>query len=173
MIKILFVFMLLVGSLFGLENGVYKVVHIVDGDTVDVITSDDKKVRLRLAFIDTMESVKNNRAKKISSNCNIDIQDIIDDGLESKQYLKDLVLDKELNVVLYGIDSTGTRFVAELFLPDDTESINIKMIKYGKAVPYYTYIKKFKKDVNFYKHLPVNNESYVTSDECVRAFLGE
>lgn len=170
--KILLVMLLLVGCVFGLDNGIYKVINVVDGDTVDIETNDGK-VRIRMAFIDTMESMKNTRAKKISSNCNIDIDDIIEDGKESKQILKDLVLDKELNMVFYGLDTTQTRIVGELFLLDDIESINIKMIKHGKAVPYYTYIKKFKKDVNFYKHLPVDNDSYVTTDICVRAFLGE
>lgn len=170
--RIVLIMLMLVGCVFGLDNGVYKVINVVDGDTVDIKVGEDK-IRIRLAFIDTMESMRNSRAKKISSKCNIDIDDIIEDGKESKQILKDMVLDKDLNMVFYGLDSTNTRLVGELFLIEDTESVNIKMIKYGKAVPYYTYIKKFKKDVNFYKHLPVNNESYVSTDECVRAFLGE
>lgn len=170
--KLLLAMLMLVVSLFGLDNGTYKVIKVVDGDTVDIETTTGKS-RVRLAFIDTMESMKNTRAKKISSNCNIDIDDIIDDGLESKHYLTDLVLNKEVNVIFYGIDSTGTRLVGELFFVNDTESINIKMIKYGKAVPYYSYIKKMKKDVNFYKHLVIENDSYVTTDECVKAFLGE
>ena len=170
--KIVLIMLMLVGCVFGLDNGIYKVINVVDGDTVD-IKIDDNKVRIRLAFIDTMESMRNSRAKKISSKCNIDIDDIIEDGKESKQILKDMVLDKDLNMVFYGIDTTGTRIVGELFFKEDTESVNIKMIKYGKAVPYYTYIKKFKKDVDFYKHLPVDNDSYVTTDECVKGFLGD
>ena len=159
--------LMLVISLLGIENGTYNVIKVVDGDTIDIETN-NSKVRVRLAFIDTMESMKNARAKKISSNCNIDIDDIIEDGIDSKHYLMNLILTKEVNIIFYGIDSTGTRQVGEIFLPGDTESINIKMIKFGKAVPYYSYIKKMKKDVNFYKHLKIENESYVTSDECVR-----
>lgn len=170
--KILLVMLMLVGCVFGLDNGIYKVIKVVDGDTVDILVNENK-VRVRLAFIDTMESMKNTRAKKISSNCNIDIDDIIEDGLDSKHYLTELILNKNINITFYGIDSTGTRQVGELFLTNDDESVNIKMIKYGKAIAYYTYIKKFKKDVNFYKHLKIENESYVTTDECVRAFLGE
>ena len=170
--KLLLVMLMLVISLFGIENGTYNVIKVVDGDTIDIETN-NSKVRVRLAFIDTMESMKNARAKKISSNCNIDIDDIIEDGIDSKHYLMNLILTKEVNIIFYGIDSTGTRQVGEIFLPGDTESINIKMIKHGKAVPYYTYIKRFKKDINFYRNIKVENESYVINDECVKAFLGD
>ena len=170
--KLLLVMLMLVVGLFGIDNGTYKVIKVVDGDTVDILVNENK-VRVRLAFIDTMESMKNARAKKISSNCNIDIDDIIEDGIDSKHYLMNLILTKEVNIIFYGIDSTGTRQVGEIFLPGDTESINIKMIKHGKAVPYYTYIKRFKKDINFYRNIKVENESYVINDECVKAFLGD
>ena len=170
--KLLLVMLMLVISLFGIENGTYNVIKVVDGDTIDIETN-NSKVRVRLAFIDTMESMKNARAKKISSNCNIDIDDIIEDGIDSKHYLMNLILTKEVNIIFYGIDSTGTRQVGEIFLPGDTESINIKMIKHGKAVPYYTYIKRFKKDINFYRNIKVENESYVINDECVKTFLGD
>lgn len=170
--KLLMVMLMLIVSLFGIDNGTYNVIKVVDGDTIDIETNNGK-VRVRLAFIDTMESMKNTRAKKISTNCNIDIDDIIEDGIDSKHYLMGLILTKEVNIIFYGIDSTGTRQVGEIFLPGDTESINIKMIKYGKAVPYYTYIKRFKKDVNFYRNIKVENESYVINDECVKAFLGD
>lgn len=170
--KLLLVMLMLIVSLFGIDNGTYKVIKVVDGDTVDILVNDNK-IRVRLAFIDTMESVKNTRAKKISSKCNIDIDDIIEDGLDSKHYLTELTFNKNIKVIFYGIDNTGTRQVGELFLENDAESVNIKMIKFGKAVPYYSYIKKMKKDVNFYKHLKIENESYVTSDKCIRTFLGE
>lgn len=170
--KLLLVMLMLVISLFGIENGTYNVIKVVDGDTIDIETN-NSKVRVRLAFIDTMESMKNARAKKISSNCNIDIDDIIEDGIDSKHYLMNLILTKEVNIIFYGIDSTGRRQVGEIFLPGDIESINIKMIKHGKAVPYYTYIKRFKKDINFYRNIKVENESYVINDECVKAFLGD
>lgn len=173
--KLMLVTFMLVVSLFGIDNGIYNVVKVIDGDTIDVVSNDNPeiKTRVRMAFIDTMESMKNVRAKKLSAKCNIDILDILEDGKESKKYLMSLTLTKDVNIIFYGIDSTGKREVGEIFLPGDTESINIKMIKYGKAAPYYTYIKRFKKDINFYRNIKVENESYVINDECVKAFLGD
>lgn len=55
----------LVVSLFGIDNGIYNVVKVIDGDTIDVVSNDNPeiKTRVRMAFIDTMESMKNVRAK--------------------------------------------------------------------------------------------------------------
>lgn len=171
MVKILLVLMLVIGGLFALDNGVYKINRVVDGDTVTILQN-DKEVKIRLAFIDTLESAKNTRAKNMSIKCKIDIEDIIEDGLKSKAFLKQLILDKEVNIIFYGIDDTGTRMVGEIFFIDDPESINIKMIKEGYAMPYIYYIKKFKKDVNYYKSIAIGNENEITSDTCVRNLLG-
>ena len=48
-----------------------------------------------------------------------------------------------------------------------------KMIKYGNALPYITYIKKYKQDVNFYKNIVRENEDYITTDVCVKSSLGK
>ena len=171
--KLLLVMLMLVISLFGIENGTYNVIKIVDGDTVDIALPDDKKARVRLAFIDTMESSKNKRAKDLSVKCNIDITDIVEDGKESKKYLMEMILTKDVNIKFYGMDNKDLRYIGELFLPNDTESVNIKMIKYGNALPYITYIRKYKQDINFYKNIVRENEDYITTDECVKSSLGK
>ena len=80
--KLMLVTFMLVVSLFGIDNGIYNVVKVIDGDTIDVVSNDNPeiKTRVRMAFIDTMESMKNVRAKKLSAKCNIDILDILEDG---------------------------------------------------------------------------------------------
>ena len=171
--KIVLIMLMLVGCVFGLDNGIYKVINVVDGDTVDIALPDDKKARVRLAFIDTMESSKNKRAKDLSVKCNIDITDIVEDGKESKKYLMEMILTKDVNIKFYGMDNKDLRYIGEIFLPNDPESVNIKMIKYGNALPYITYIKKYKQDVNFYKNIVRENEDYITTDVCVKSSLGK
>ena len=171
--KIVLIMLMLVGCVFGLDNGVYNVIKIVDGDTIDVGLPNGNKARIRLAFIDTMESSKNKRAKDLSTKCNIDLTDIIEDGKESKKYLMEMILTKDVNIIFYGMDNKDLRYIGELFLPGDKESINIKMIKYGNALPYITYIRKYKQDVNYYKNIVRENEDYITTDECVKSSLGK
>ncbi len=137
----------------------YIVTKITDGDTLQVIdksianpTKNDI-IKVRLAFIDTMESVRNNRAKKLAKTCNIDIEEIIVIGKQSKLYLSSLVMGKEVTINFYGKDDLGLRMVGEIFLINDIESINVQMAKHGYGLPYYKYLKKFNQDIEYYNWL--------------------
>lgn len=137
----------------------YIVTKITDGDTIQVvdksIINPTKKdiIKVRLAFMDTMESVKNNRAKKLARNCNIDIEEIVTIGKQSKSYLSSLVMNKEVTINFYGKDELGLRMVGEVFLINDVESINVQMVRHGYGLPYYKYLKKFNQDTEYYNWL--------------------
>lgn len=174
--KFLLLTLLLITSLYSID---YKVVKIVDGDTINVVESDkpnikENIIKVRLTFIDTMESVKNNRAKKISKVCGIDINEIIKVGKESKIYLSNLILNKNVTIIFYGMDDLNKRMLGEIYYNNDIDSINQQMISYGKALPYYKYIKKMDPElVDYYKYLYDNskNEDMILKNECVLNLL--
>lgn len=168
--KILFLLMLSL-SLYG---ELFKVVKVVDGDTINVVDSEDRIIKIRLAYIDTMESMRNNRAKKIARVCNLNIEEIVSIGKTSKKYLTEILTGRYININMYGLDNTKRRTVGEIFLINDPESVNIKMIKYGYGLPYYFYIKKMNEDLMYYEFLRVNSNSItipLLTNDCVLDLL--
>jgi micrococcal nuclease len=116
-----------------------EVTKVVDGDTIDVIIDLGFDImfssRVRLAGIDTPESRTRDIAEKTL-------------GLESKEYLKKNLKDAKPIVIktekMNSSEKYG-RILGWLYINDDTESINDKMIKDGYAWGYLgeTKIKDF------------------------------
>jgi micrococcal nuclease len=109
---------------------VRKVENIVDGDTIDVLIDLGFDIlfasRVRLAGIDTPES----RTKDLKEKAL---------GLESKEYLKKVLKDaKSVVIKTEKMDSSEKygRILGWLYINDDTESINDKMINDGYAWGY-------------------------------------
>jgi micrococcal nuclease len=109
---------------------VRKVENIVDGDTIDVLIDLGFDIlfasRVRLAGIDTPESRTKDLAEKAL-------------GLESKEYLKKALKDaKSVVIKTEKMDSSEKygRILGWLYINDDTESINDKMINDGYAWGY-------------------------------------
>ena len=121
------------------EYFVKEVTKVVDGDTIDVIIDLGFDImfssRVRLAGIDTPESRTRDKAEKIL-------------GLESKEYLKKNLRDAKPVVIktekMNSSEKYG-RILGWLYINDDTESINDKMINDGYAWGYLgeTKIKDF------------------------------
>jgi micrococcal nuclease len=112
------------------EYYVRKVENIVDGDTIDVLIDLGFDIlfasRVRLAGIDTPESRTKDLAEKAL-------------GLESKEYLKKVLKDaKSVVIKTEKMDSSEKygRILGWLYINDDTESINDKMINDGYAWGY-------------------------------------
>jgi micrococcal nuclease len=112
------------------EYYVRKVENVVDGDTIDVLIDLGFDIlfasRVRLAGIDTPES----RTKDIAEKAL---------GLESKEYLKKVLKDaKSVVIKTEKMDSSEKygRILGWLYINDDTESINDKMINDGYAWGY-------------------------------------
>ena len=109
---------------------VKEVTKVVDGDTIDVIIDLGFDImfssRVRLAGIDTPESRTTDKAEKAL-------------GLESKEYLKKNLKDAKSIVIktekMNSSEKYG-RILGWLYINDDTESINDKMINDGYAWGY-------------------------------------
>jgi micrococcal nuclease len=121
------------------EYFVKEVTKVVDGDTIDVIIDLGFDImfssRVRLAGIDTPESRTTDKAEKSL-------------GLESKEYLKKNLKDaKPIVIKTEKINSSEKygRILGWLYINNDTESINDKMINDGYAWGYLgeTKIKDF------------------------------
>jgi endonuclease YncB( thermonuclease family) len=96
-----------------------KVVSIIDGDTIHVLTASKQDVKIRLASIDAPE-----RKQPFST--------------QSKQALSDKILGKMVEVKDHGNDKYG-RMIADLYL--DSKWINLEMIQDGFAWHYLAYSK--------------------------------
>ena len=112
------------------EYFVKDVTNVVDGDTIDVVIDLGFDImfvsRVRLAGIDTPESRTKDKAEKVL-------------GLESKEYLKKHLKDAKSVVIktekMNSSEKYG-RILGWLYVNDDTESINDKMINDGYAWGY-------------------------------------
>ena len=113
-----FVFALAPGALAADLTG--KVVEVLDGDTVDVLTSVKEVVRVRLAGIDAPE-------KKQAF------------GTASKQTLSQLVFRSEVVVEWHKKDRYG-RLLGKVMV--DGVDANLKMVQAGMAWHYKKYIKE-------------------------------
>jgi micrococcal nuclease len=121
------------------EYFVKEVTKVVDGDTIDVIIDLGFDImfssRVRLAGIDTPESRTKDKEEKVL-------------GLESKEYLKKNLKDAKPIVIktekMNSSEKYG-RILGWLYINNDTESINDKMINDGYAWGYLgeTKIKDF------------------------------
>jgi len=112
------------------EYFVKEVKNVVDGDTIDVVIDLGFDImffsRVRLAGIDTPESRTKDRAEKIL-------------GLESKEYLKKYLKDAKSVVIktekMNSSEKYG-RILGWVYINNDTESLNDKMINDGYAWGY-------------------------------------
>ncbi|MAC84365.1 MAG: hypothetical protein CL624_09545 [Arcobacter sp.] len=119
---------------------------VIDGDTVKF-----GQTTCRLAYIDTPESRKNKRLKRIVKSCSgVTINTMIAAGKKSTSYLKaKLKVGKQYKYTVVDIDRYK-RSVCIIMINNRT-SINQQLVKDGYAVPYYRYIKSDKR--NMYRKL--------------------
>ncbi|TWO20728.1 thermonuclease family protein [Campylobacter hyointestinalis] len=96
-----------------------KVISIADGDTLTILTSDKKQVKIRLAHIDAPEKKQ-------------------DFGEKSKQNLANLCFGKNAIAKVHSKDRYK-RLIAEVFC--DGENANLQQVKSGLAWHYKTYSK--------------------------------
>lgn len=96
-----------------------SVTKVIDGDTCHCLTTDNLEVSIRLADIQAP-----NRGEYFYK--------------ESKEYLSRLILSKQIIVRFVKRDSYN-RLICYIFLPNDSESINEKMVKNGYAINFEKY----------------------------------
>lgn len=111
---------------------------VVDGDTVHFKTN-GKKVKCRIAYIDTPESYINSKLKKDIKLCSVSDKKMVKAGklatAEAKKFLK---LRQEYEYEVIDVDHYK-RSVCVVKLSDGS-SFGDTMIKQGFAVPYRKYI---------------------------------
>jgi len=141
-------FIFITNILFSFEytNDVFKkekatILKVVDGDTVKVVMN--KKVyKVRFAYVDTMETKRNRKAKKDFKNTkdSVDIKEIIEYGYKAKAFLKKELPSYSI-VVLYinknkPKDSFG-RILAVIKKEKNNTVINEVLLALGLARTYY------------------------------------
>lgn len=158
--------MLLIASLSYGET--YKVHRVVDGDTVDIINPTTNTLqRIRLAHLDTMESMRNKRAKKLALECNLDIADIVINGIIAKKHLITLIQDKNVNIVFMGLDVRGLRTVGDITTLDNI-NVSDHMISNGYGLPYTEYIHK--EDRAKYEAMSAKANNVFLNNSCIKKF---
>jgi len=121
-ITLSYIFLLLGGtinysSVESYRSVIGKVVKIVDGDTFDILTSNNSTIRIRMNGIDCPE-----RKQDYYQVC--------------KDALGDYIFGKEVSLIIYGTDRYK-RTIAEVYI--GSEDINLKMITNGYAWHYKKY----------------------------------
>ncbi len=99
-----------------------RVVKIVDGDTYDLLTADNKVLRIRMNGIDAPEKGQAYSQK-------------------SKEYLGQLCYKQTIRVLWYSKDRNG-RYIADGYLPDG-RSLSLEMVRAG----YAWHFKKYSSDM--------------------------
>lgn len=97
-----------------------KCLKVLDGDTI-ILSRGDKKLKVRLAFIDAPE------IKQRSFYTNNPI------GVMSQNFLENIILGKNIRLKTYGKGKYG-RTLAEIYYQD--ENINLLMVEEGMALLY-------------------------------------
>lgn len=101
------------------ENFPCRVVGVLDGDTIDCLKDNNKKVRIRLASIDAPE-----KSQAF--------------GQKAKQHLSNYVYGKNVIASIENKDRYG-RQIGEIFTDDSQYSVNYLMVKDGYAWAYERY----------------------------------
>jgi endonuclease YncB( thermonuclease family) len=113
---------------------VIEIVKVLDGDTIDVIIDLGfdlyKKERVRIAGVDTPEKrTRDLEEKALGIDATNWLKDQLDGAISGED---DLVIRTELNG---GVGKYG-RLLGWLYIGDETESINERMIQQGYAWEY-------------------------------------
>lgn len=117
-------------------HGPYKVVRVVDGDTI-VLPIDGADVKVRLLGINAPESVHADESKNT------------EEGRIASAYLKDLLEGKEVFVEydVEALDQYG-RILAYVYLDDETTMVNADLIQKG-----YAKVVRIEPNIKYYEKL--------------------
>ena len=122
----LFIFIFLFLPSLSQNNIPIEIIKIYDGDTIRAKLKNGNKFNIRLVGLDCYETSKIHRAYKQAYIDKLDINDVIDKGLEAKKYLKKL--HKKANTISFnfmGLDKY-TRVLGILYF--ENENINQKLV---------------------------------------------
>jgi len=120
---------------------IYKVLKCHDGDTCQLQSPDNMKLKIRLIGIDAPEV--SNRNNKVNQPF----------GIESKEYLNHLIKGKSVTLKNYATDPYG-RSLSEIFLVKT--NVNLKMVNEGMAEIYKG---KMEKSLNIRLYIEAENKA--------------
>ena len=117
--KLLFIFVFYFISFVSLFSAQItgKVISVIDGDTIRILTPDKHNIKIRLACIDAPE-------KRMPF------------GKKSKYHLSDLIFGKQVTVITHGRGTHG-RIIGTIYL--NGIDINLEQVKSGMAWVYKKY----------------------------------
>lgn len=102
----------------GIGPQLYKVIKIIDGDTIDVLTDDKETIRLRFNGIDTPE-----RGQPFGNN--------------ATDFVKDMVGGKMVSIIETDEPDRYGRLIADVY--HDGKLINLELVRAGLAWHYVEY----------------------------------
>lgn len=122
--KTLLLTLLIVSVSISCFAGQYKVIKVIDGDTIDVLYY-GKKERIRMLCVDTPESVHPNQSRNTPM------------GIEASNYTKSRLTSKTVDLEFEGQRKRGKygRLLTYVFL--DGHNFNVELVRKGWS-PYYT-----------------------------------
>lgn len=128
-----------------------KLLYVIDGDTIRV-KKKNKVLSIRLIGIDTPESKKNFKSRKISKKYKIKLSKVIGYGKIASSFLKNYLKKTRVVCLEYGKERLDkyNRTLAYVFKCKNKKSINEKILKAGYAKlltipPNVRYYSRFKK----------------------------
>ena len=136
--KFLLFILLLILNLPSHAKECYKLLYIIDGDTIKILYH-GKKTSVRLLGIDTPESRKNRRAYYQARKNHQDVKTIIYLGKQAKKHLKELLAGYKQVCLVYDQNNAYTghrdrygRILAYVFTPNGV-FVNKLMLEDGYA----------------------------------------
>ncbi len=139
-----------------LDNLKLNSIKIIDGDTIE-INLDDQTLKIRLIGIDTFEIIKSDKAYKQAYQNSFTIDEIVQKGKQSKEFLQELLKNKTEIFLEYDQEKKDDydRILAYIWT-SDTQMINMQMVCSGYATtltisPNDKYTDKFELCLEFAK----------------------
>lgn len=138
---------------FSLHAAQMKFVRVIDGDTAIFQDSNLTNIKCRMAYVDTPESVINDKAKKNAASCNVTPLDIVNLGTLSKSYAHDYFLaHPTVDVTVNGVDQYNRSVCV-------VQDYNLAVVRDGYATVYKSFTPKDKKLI----YLPLQDNAIAHS----------
>jgi len=134
MLRILLVLLGVILPLYGYAQECYRLLYVVDGDTIAIVYHGHKE-KIRLLGIDTPESRENRRALYQAKRTHKDIETIIGLGRQAKEHLRELLAGYKKVCLVYDQNRRRDRYgrlLAYVYTPDG-EFLNKLMLQDGYA----------------------------------------
>ncbi len=134
--KTLLILFLAVGISAHPQKHKVLIAYVIDGDTIKVFFQ-GRKESVRLIGIDTPESRRNSRAKRIARKTGKTLKCIIQEGKLSKKYVKSLVKKGDSIYLEFDIQQRDRyrRILAYVYLSNG-KMLNEEILKAGYGTPY-------------------------------------